>query len=160
MEDLRHLTREELDAGLDTVRQAPSDEGVLRLIVRRPAIGEREVLEEGATGSSGGATPAMVAEALREFRPVSTSRPTPSALVEVYERAAAEGATEIVLVRHGASEAAVEGAKFPLVDGHSDPPLSDAGHSQARSPGLRWACAGSSSPALGGRTRMSTNFGL
>ena len=44
-----------------------------------------------------------------------------------------EGATEIVLVRHGASEAAVEGAKFPLVDGHSDPPLSDAGHSQARS---------------------------
>ena len=57
-----------------------------------------EVLEEGATGSSGGATPAMVAEALREFRPVSTSRPTPSALLEVYERAAAEGATEIVSV--------------------------------------------------------------
>ena len=40
----------------------------------------------------------MVAEALREFRPVSTSRPTPSALLEVYERAAAEGATEIVSV--------------------------------------------------------------
>ena len=57
-----------------------------------------EVLEEGATGSSGGATPAMVAEALREFRPVSTSRPTPSALLEVYEQAAAEGATEIVSV--------------------------------------------------------------
>ena len=45
-----------------------------------------EVLEEGATG---GATPAMVAEALREFRPVSTSRPTPSALLEVYEQASA-----------------------------------------------------------------------
>jgi len=54
-----------------------------------------EVLEEGATN---GATPAMVAEALREFRPVSTSRPTPSALLEVYERAAAEGTTEIVSV--------------------------------------------------------------
>src|SRR5215218_7711342 len=55
-----------------------------------------EVLEEGGTGKSlMGATPAMVAEALREFRPVSTSRPTPAALLEVYERAAAGGATEI-----------------------------------------------------------------
>ena len=54
-----------------------------------------EVLADGATD---GATPAMVAEALREFRPVSTSRPTPSALLEVYERAAADGATEIVSI--------------------------------------------------------------
>jgi DegV family protein with EDD domain len=54
-----------------------------------------EVLEEGGTD---GATPAMVAAALREFRPVSTSRPTPAALLEVYERAAADGATEIVSV--------------------------------------------------------------
>ena len=49
------------------------------------------------------------------------------------------GATEIVLVRHGASEAAVEGVKFPLVDGHSDPPLSDKGHAQARSVAERLA---------------------
>lgn len=41
------------------------------------------------------------------------------------------GSTEIVLVRHGASEAAVVGSKFPLVDGHSDPALSDAGRAQA-----------------------------
>jgi probable phosphoglycerate mutase len=34
------------------------------------------------------------------------------------------GATEVTLVRHGASEAAVVGQRFPLVDGHSDPPLS------------------------------------
>jgi DegV family protein with EDD domain len=54
-----------------------------------------EVLADGATD---GATPAMVAEALREFRPVSTSRPTPSALLEVYERAAADGATEVVSI--------------------------------------------------------------
>ena len=58
-----------------------------------------EVLEAGeAPKRSGGATPAMVAEALKEFRPVSTSRPTPSALLEVYERAAAAGADEIVSV--------------------------------------------------------------
>lgn len=45
-----------------------------------------------------GATPAMVAEALKEFRPVSTSRPTPAALLEVYEAAAADGATQIVSI--------------------------------------------------------------
>jgi 2,3-bisphosphoglycerate-dependent phosphoglycerate mutase len=41
------------------------------------------------------------------------------------------GSTEVVLVRHGASEAAVVGARFPLVDGHSDPALSAAGKAQA-----------------------------
>ncbi|MGV1049376.1 MAG: histidine phosphatase family protein [Solirubrobacterales bacterium] len=41
------------------------------------------------------------------------------------------GSTEVVLVRHGASEAAVVGSKFPLVDGHSDPALSEAGRAQA-----------------------------
>ncbi|HWC08950.1 MAG TPA: histidine phosphatase family protein [Solirubrobacterales bacterium] len=41
------------------------------------------------------------------------------------------GSTEVVLVRHGASEAAVVGASFPLVDGHSDPALSEPGQAQA-----------------------------
>jgi len=41
------------------------------------------------------------------------------------------GSTEVVLVRHGASEAAVVGARFPLVDGHSDPALAEAGKAQA-----------------------------
>jgi probable phosphoglycerate mutase len=41
------------------------------------------------------------------------------------------GATEIILVRHGASEAALPGTPFPLVDGRADPNLSDAGHEQA-----------------------------
>jgi DegV family protein with EDD domain len=50
--------------------------------------------DEGAEG----ATPALVAEALREFRPVSTSRPAPALMLEVFEKAAAEGATSIVSV--------------------------------------------------------------
>src|SRR5688500_9921243 len=50
-----------------------------------------------------GATPDTVAEALREFVPVSTSRPAPAAMLEVYERLAAEGATEIVSI-HLSSE--------------------------------------------------------
>ena len=40
-------TPEELDAGLAHVLDAPSDEGELRLIVRRPGVDEREAVEEG-----------------------------------------------------------------------------------------------------------------
>jgi hypothetical protein len=38
---------EELEAGLDEIRGSPKDEGVLRLIVRRPRVKEREALETG-----------------------------------------------------------------------------------------------------------------
>jgi len=38
---------DELEAALDDIRQSPQDEGILELIVRRPAVDEREVLEEG-----------------------------------------------------------------------------------------------------------------
>jgi hypothetical protein len=41
-----HASTSELEAGLGRVRAAPSDEGVLELIVRRPAVDEREVVEE------------------------------------------------------------------------------------------------------------------
>ena len=47
MIDQLHLTISELEAGLETIRQSPKDAGVLELIVRRPRIEEREVLEEG-----------------------------------------------------------------------------------------------------------------
>jgi len=53
------------------------------------------VYDEGADG----ATPELVAQALKDFRPVSTSRPAPAALLEVYEKAAADGA-EAVLAIH------------------------------------------------------------
>jgi probable phosphoglycerate mutase len=41
-------------------------------------------------------------------------------------------ATELVLVRHGATAPAVPGQPFPLVDGHGDPPLAPEGEEQAR----------------------------
>jgi hypothetical protein len=44
---MNHLTMTELEAGLGHIRQAPKDKGVLELIVRRPRVEEREVLEEG-----------------------------------------------------------------------------------------------------------------
>ncbi len=37
----------DLDAALDHIRAAPSDDGELQLIVRRPEVGEREVVDEG-----------------------------------------------------------------------------------------------------------------
>jgi hypothetical protein len=43
-----HLTRVELDTKLDHILRSPSDDGALELIVRRPAVGEREVLEVAA----------------------------------------------------------------------------------------------------------------
>lgn len=36
----------ELEAGMDYVRQSPKEEGVLRLIVRRPKDDEREIVQE------------------------------------------------------------------------------------------------------------------
>jgi len=45
---MRHLTREELSAGLDEIRQSPQDKGILNLIVRRPDTDQREVLNEGS----------------------------------------------------------------------------------------------------------------
>ena len=45
---------EQLEAGLDGIRQSPKDEGVLELIVRRPKTDAREVLEEGELHPSEG----------------------------------------------------------------------------------------------------------
>jgi probable phosphoglycerate mutase len=56
-----------------------------------------------------------------------------------YRYAPPPGATELVLVRHGESRAAVEGEEFDLVDGHGDPPLSEDGQAQADQVGARLA---------------------
>jgi hypothetical protein len=59
MSEIKHLTMAELEAGLDEIRSAPKDEGLLLLIVRRPEIEARELLaeaelhlEEGLVGDS------------------------------------------------------------------------------------------------------------
>ncbi len=75
------------------------------------------------------ATPEMVATALKEWTPVSTSRPNPSTFLEAYEKAAAAGATEVLSVhlsgelsgtvesaRLAAREAGEKGIKVTVVD--------------------------------------------
>jgi probable phosphoglycerate mutase len=61
---------------------------------------------------------------------------------EQHPYALPEGATEVVLIRHGASAAAVPGARFPLVDGRGDPPLAEAGERQAQAIGAHLAGEG------------------
>ena len=46
MLETRQLTLAEMEASLETIRQAPKDIGVLKLISRRPNTDEREVLNE------------------------------------------------------------------------------------------------------------------
>jgi MOSC domain len=45
---MRHLTKEELESGLEEIQRSPKDKGILNLIVRRPETEQREALEEGA----------------------------------------------------------------------------------------------------------------
>ena len=47
METLQHLSMTELGAGLETIRQSPNDNGILKMIVRRPDVDEREIVREG-----------------------------------------------------------------------------------------------------------------
>ena len=44
---MKYLTTAALEKGLGEIRRSPKDDGVLRLIVRRPKIDEREILETG-----------------------------------------------------------------------------------------------------------------
>jgi hypothetical protein len=47
MDTITHLTMSELEAGLAEIARSPKNGGVLEMIVRRPQVGEREILEEG-----------------------------------------------------------------------------------------------------------------
>ena len=51
---MKHLTTSELEAGLAYVHQSPKDRGALEMIVRRPQVGEREILDEGQLDLSDG----------------------------------------------------------------------------------------------------------
>jgi probable phosphoglycerate mutase len=77
---------------------------------------------KAAASEPGGAPPAD--EARHEPHPGATAyrqtrfRPPP-------------GATDILIIRHGESEAAYMDKPFPLMDGHADPELSENGREQA-----------------------------
>lgn len=73
--------------------QGVAAEHGIRVVPLQVVIGA-EAYDEGSQH----ATPERVADALRDYRPVSTSRPAPATLLETYEEAASMGARQIVSV--------------------------------------------------------------
>ena len=65
----------------------------IRVVPLQVGVGAR-ILDEGPDG----ATPAVVAQALRDFVPVSTSRPAPALFTELYRELSADGVEEIVSI--------------------------------------------------------------
>lgn len=80
----------------DSTASLPAEvvEGRAIVVVPLQVVIGAEVHDEGSPA----ATPERVAAALREFLPVSTSRPAPARILEAYEAAADAGATAIVSV--------------------------------------------------------------
>ena len=75
----KHLTMSELEAGLDEIRRAPKDEGVLELIVRRPAVNDREILEEAELHLAEG----LVGDSWTRRRSKSTPDGSPNPLMQL-----------------------------------------------------------------------------
>jgi hypothetical protein len=51
---MEHRTTQQLEAGLEQVRASPRDAGILEMIVRRPAVDAREVLDVGELSHDAG----------------------------------------------------------------------------------------------------------
>jgi DegV family protein with EDD domain len=84
--------------------RAQAEAAAVKVVPVQVIIGG-ETLDETAVSSSD------IADALREWRPISTSRPSPSVFVEVYNQLSLDGADEIVSVHlSGAMSATVESA--------------------------------------------------
>jgi hypothetical protein len=75
----KHLTMPELEAGLDDIRRAPKDEGVLELIVRRPAINDREILAQAELHPIEG----LVGDSWKRRRSTSTPDGSPNPLMQL-----------------------------------------------------------------------------
>ncbi len=54
MDNVRHLGLEELEAGLNDIRQSPKDQGVVEMIVCRPGTDQRKVLGHGELDTTEG----------------------------------------------------------------------------------------------------------
>ena len=75
----KHLPISELEAGLDEIRRAPQDEGVLELIVRRPGVNDREILESGELHLDEG----LVGDSWKRRRSKSTPDGSPNRLMQL-----------------------------------------------------------------------------
>ena len=70
---MRHRTTEELMTGVDEIRRSPQGTGTVELVVRRPAVDEREVLVEGTLDVSVG----LVGDTWKDRRSTRTDDGSP-----------------------------------------------------------------------------------
>jgi MOSC domain-containing protein YiiM len=83
---MAYQTAEQLQAGMASVLDAPKDEGVVRLVVRRPARGQREILAEGQLDTERG----LVGDDWVDRPGMNRETPSPYAQVTVMNARAAE----------------------------------------------------------------------
>ena len=90
MLNLEYLSKSELEAGLDHIRRAPKDQGMLKMIVQRPREDERNVIDEGELSLSEG----LVGDSWK----VRGSRSTPEGSVHLYAQITVMNARCIALL--------------------------------------------------------------
>lgn len=78
----------------DSTAELPAEVAAAHGIVVVPM----QVVIGATVYDEGVCTPRMVTEALKASTPVSTSRPNPATLLEVYDKAAADGATSVLSI--------------------------------------------------------------
>ena len=83
---MTYQTAEQLEAGMAGVLDAPSEEGPVRLVVRRPGRGEREILEEGQLDTERG----LIGDDWVNRPGMNRDRPSPYAQVTVMNARVAE----------------------------------------------------------------------
>jgi len=83
---MTYQTTEQLEAGMASVLDAPTDEGAVRLVVRRPGKGQREILEAGQFDTEGG----LIGDDWVNRPSTKTGKPNPSAQVTVMNARLAE----------------------------------------------------------------------
>jgi hypothetical protein len=83
---MTYRTVAELDAGLARVLDAPLDEGTVRLVVRRPGRGQREILEVGQLDTEAG----LVGDDWINRPGMGSDEPSPYAQVTVMNARVAE----------------------------------------------------------------------
>lgn len=151
----------------DSTASLPADVAIERRITVVPlqvVIGATAYDE----GVEDGATPQMLAEALRAWTPVSTSRPNPEEMLEVYEGLAAEGATEIVSVHlsgelsgtYESAQLAARKAPVPVLTVDSRQVGMGTGFAVLSAADARDAGADASAVAAAARKRVSTTTSL
>lgn len=104
MNETKHVSRSDLEAGLEHIRQSPKDKGIIRLIVRRPAVDAREVVEVAELSMERGLTGDTWME--RPSRHTSDHSPSLQAQVTLMNSRAAE------LIAGGEERWALAGDQF------------------------------------------------